>query len=476
LIDEGPLLQERFSELLSWERIKRREKIVVSVFFYSLLASLVLLPANGLLPSWVNPLFLPLLFFLILAPGIFLLRPWGARESLRTLLLVDRTLHLEERAVTSWEILSRKERKAAELLVLEEAAERLREIDPRALFKRQYSWHALFAPPLLLFWLLLVWFGIGVHSERGVKGALPLSLAQKLKEFADEIQERAKSDKLTESLKIARALEEVAEKGLRGGMSEKNLREDLTGMVNQIADAGQAATEESDISFATATREGLSGLRAELDTLKHTLGFSDSAGLEGKVGPEISRRLATLPRLSEEVEKRLYSTEKLGGKELDRFLGRLDRDLGAELDRRTLQEIAEFLSLLLRGGQGQETQEAHQAPFRAGQDSLPAEKTQGKGSFPGDQPGTKGQAPESPPPFKAQAAIHLKGLLGEGKSGSLTFRGEASGGKSKITPEEILTNYRRQAEEEIASERIPESLKETIKSYFLSLGMTENKK
>lgn len=485
LTDAGPLLQERFSELLSWERIKKRERIAVSVFFYSVLASVIVLPAKELLPPWVSPLSLPLLFFLFLAPGFFLLTPWGSRESVRSVFLLDKTLHLEERAITAWEILSRKEKEAAELLVLEEAAEKLRGVDPRALFKRQPSWHALLASPLLLLWLLLVWLDIGFHSEKGFQRSQSTSLANQVKEFAQEIQEKAKSEQLAESLKVARALEEVAEESLRGGISEKRLGENLAGMVNEIADAGPAEAGGADISFPTATREGLSDLKAELETFKHTLTLPDSAWQEEKLGSEVLGRLATLPRLSEEIEKRLLSIEKLGGKELSRFLDKLEKGVVAELDRRTLMEIREFLSLLLKGskgieGEGAAEQRAEKPPQVANQAEggrlLQAERVGEKGSLPGDQPGAKGPTPQTPPPFKGRAAAYLKGLLGEGRSDSLTLRGEPSRQESKISQEEIFTSYRRQAEEELASERIPEALKETIKRYFLSLGMTEDKR
>jgi len=84
LIEEGSLLETRFSELLRWERIKRREAILVAVFFYAVLVSLIVLPVKELLPLWVSPLSLLLLLFLILAPVYFLMRPWGNRESVRT--------------------------------------------------------------------------------------------------------------------------------------------------------------------------------------------------------------------------------------------------------------------------------------------------------------------------------------------------------------------------------------------------------
>jgi len=122
LTGDEPLLQERLSDLLGWESIKRREKILVEVFFYSVLGSLAALPVRGFVFPWMNPLAWPVLLSLLFAPALLLLRPWGRRECLRFLFLLDKTLRLEARAITSWEILGRGERKPGELLVLKEAA------------------------------------------------------------------------------------------------------------------------------------------------------------------------------------------------------------------------------------------------------------------------------------------------------------------------------------------------------------------
>jgi hypothetical protein len=478
LIDEKILLQEKFSELISWERIKRREKILLSALLYSLVVSLVVLPARDLVPPWLRPFFFPPLPFTILAMGVFLLHPWRDRESLRSVFLLDKTLHLQERAITAWEIVGRREKSGAERLVLEEVGEKLRGVDPRELFKRPNSWHTFLTPPLLLLWLLAFWLDVGLHLGSGSPTA---SLAQKLKEFSQDLQEKAQAQGLTESRKVARSLEEAAEKRLGGKVGEKELKEDLMGMAGRIERMGQKVQEEFDLRFPAATREALLDLKAELQASRPSL-FPESARREGNLAQEILGRLSPFPRLKEEVEKGLRSRERLNEKELQRFLDQLDKDIVAELDRRTLQEIAEFLAVLLRGAegrdvegaQGKELGEPFQEATKTDRGGLQdAEKGRGTGSLPGDQPGTKRQALQTPP-FKARAATHLKGLLGEGKSSRLGFRGEGPAKGREVSPEEVLTSYRRQAEEELASERIPEGLRDAIKSYFLSLGMTED--
>jgi len=58
----------------------------------------------------------------------------------------------------------------------------------------------------------------------------------------------------------------------------------------------------------------------------------------------------------------------------------------------------------------------------------------------------------------------------------LMLKGKPMPGKSGLSQAEIVASYRRQAEQDLNSERVPEGLKETIKNYFLSLGGSEDKK
>jgi len=141
LINDQTLVQDKIFQLLNWEKVKRREHILVSALVYSVLASLLILPLGDLFPSWARPLSLTPILFLIITSGFLLCHPWGSRESLRTILRLDKALRLQERAVTAWEILRRGGRRPAELLVLEETAANLKAVDVKGLFERQLSWH-----------------------------------------------------------------------------------------------------------------------------------------------------------------------------------------------------------------------------------------------------------------------------------------------------------------------------------------------
>lgn len=471
MIDEPRLLKEKLAEFLGWERIKRREKVLLSASFYSLLASLLVLPARGFLPAWASPYVLLLFFFSLLAPGFFLLNRWRERDSLRAVSSLDKALRLEERAITAREILGRSAQTASEQLVLEEAVERLQALDAPSLFPRRLTWQAYSALPLFLLWFLLVWFDVGIRFENDL-ARKSKSMAQKVREYSSDLLEKTKSQGLPESLKVARELDQVAERGLKKEISENKLRENLAGIASRIRDMGRMAAMGSESLSTATTREGLRDLKAELDALKESMA-SPEMGKEGRgIDPDLLGRLANFPRLKGEVQRGLPQSERLDGKELRQFLEKLERDVARDLDRRALADAQEFIELLLEGDENQAGQKGQQLARAAKEGSAEeGERVRGKGTVPGDELGTKDRLGEAPPLAQTNVATHLKGILGEGKSGTFVFRGMPSGGRSKVAQEEVTASYRRQAEEELASERIPQELRETIRSYFLSLGM-----
>ncbi len=471
--EEALRLRNKFSELLAWERTRRREKILLAALAYSFLVSLSLLPLRGALAAWVDPFFFPPVLFFVFAAVQFFFRPWREVDSLRAVSLLDRTLGLEERALTAAEILKRDAPGAVERHVLSEAGDKLRDIDVRALFKRQWSWQALSALPLLLLWLTLIQLGVGADFGAGKSG--PASLAEKLRDFSQELKQKAEAERLAESLKIAEALRALAEERLAGKTSERTLGENLAAMEKQLAEKTPAGGE-GDFDLAGRAREELAALKAELEAAKGPLRSGPRASEK-----ELLERLQALPRLSEAMERGGWPMGNMGAQELNGLQGlqglldKLERNIAGELDRRALADARDFLSLLLRGGdRGELPSEKIPGAGRAAQNRS-EERAGGQGQFAGDQPGTQAQVSQ-PPPGRAGAATELPpSLLGEGKSSGFNWRGEAQSGGSKIPEQEVAASYRRQVEEDLAAEKIPPALKETVKKYFLSLGMTEEK-
>jgi hypothetical protein len=188
-------------------------------------------------------------------------------------------------------------------------------------------------------------------------------------------------------------------------------------------------------------------------------------------------RLATLPQLHQQLEGANPSAQSLSRNNLQSLLDKLEKQVTGELDRRTLLDAQQFLEQLMKQGEG-EKGENNLRTAAPGERDSPAdgERAKNRSPLPGEEPGKKEAGSPSLPEFQGGAAAHVKGLLGEGSTSGLALKAKPSPGKSAVTQEEVIASYRRQAEAELNTERVPEPLKEAIKNYFLSLGMGEAKK
>ena len=469
-------LQKKLAELLGWERRKQREQILASVFCYSLLAALVALPFYRLLPDFFSRWLIPVVFFALLAPFFLLRQRWRRLDSTRALARLDKALHLDERSVTAWELLERNETRAAALLVLKEAGEKLAKLDPRSLFRRHWTRQAYLAPGLLVLWLGLLWLDFDFEFGRDSQPPAPQTMAQKLREFSRGLQEKAKSEGLSESLQIGRELEKVAQKGIDSKTGDDKFKSELAGMTKKIATIGKSAGEPGSAA-AAKSQQDLEDLRAELqaarDLLKVPEGGTASQGSE----KQWLDRLAALPQLHQQFDMAHPSTGSLSQQDAKSFLDKLEKQVTGELDRRTLVDAQQFLEQMMKQGQGEKGENNLRMAAPGERDSPgEGEKANNRSNLPGEEPGQREAGSPSLPEFQPGAAAHVKGLLGEGGTSGLALKAKPSPGKSEVSQEEVIASYRRQAEAELNAEKVPEGLKETIKNYFLSLGMGEGKK
>ncbi|HSE90762.1 MAG TPA: hypothetical protein VLJ79_31420 [Candidatus Binatia bacterium] len=466
-------LRNKFVELLSWERRKRREQILATASCYALLAALLTLPFHGVLQTVISRWFVPISFFGLMAPLLLVRERWRRSDSARALARVDKTLRLDERALTAWELLERNETRAAALLVLKEAGEKLTSLHPRAMFRRRWSWQAYAALPLLVLWLGLVWFDVGLRFDSDLQLSAPKSVAQKLREFARELQEKAKNEGLHESLRMGRELEQVAQKGIEAKTGDEKFKAELAGMQKKIATMGKSAAEQQPLAAAESQQE-LKDLKAELEAARDLLNLPDAAKGMPELGKQWLDQLAALPQLRKQFERQSPAGQSLGHNELKSFLDKLEKQATGELDRRTLLDAQQFLEQLMKQGQGEKGESDVRMAGQGEQDSPDdGERMNNRSNLPGKEPGKRETESQSLPSFQPGAAAHVKGLLGEGNSSGLVLKAKPSAGKSEVSQDEVIASYRRQAEVELNTERVPEALKETIKNYFLSLGLGE---
>jgi hypothetical protein len=476
LSTEAEVLVKKFSALLRWERRKRREQVCATASFYALVAALLALPFYAILRVPWSRWMIPIVLFAMLTPILFFKRRWRREDSARTLARVDRALGLEERAVTAWELIEREDSRPAAQLVLKQAAEKLKALDPAALFRRHWHWHHTVALPLLVLWLALMWFEIDRQFDGEAPPPATMTTSLKLREYSRELQERAKSEGLRESLGLAKELEKVAQKSIDAKTADDQFKKDLAAASQKVEAMGKSPAGQPSFS-AGESQQSLRDLRAELEAARELLKFPEAANTEEKLAQQWLDRLAGMPQLKRQFDKENQARQMLSQNALQSFLDRLDKQATGELDRRTLLEAQQFLEQLMKQGQGEKGEHSVRSPAGKEQDgSGDGEKMRMHSNLPGKEPGKKEEGFQSLPQFPAGAPARLKGALGEGESSGVVFKGKPAPGKSELSQDEIIATYRRQAEADLNSERVPEALKETIKNYFMSLGQSEGKR
>lgn len=454
-------LQQELESLRQWEKRKRREHLLLEAFVYGAAASLVTVPLERWLPGSLTPLWLAPCLFIVIAAFLLVMRRFRSTEFLYTLNRLDHELGLEERALTAWELLSRRVDRAPERLVLEEAEARLKGVKSRGLFRREFGWQAYAAPVLLVALLLTAWLPVGSAPAPEVSA----TLAEEVKQLASETEKEARRRDLAESRRVAKELADVAQKNLRGESNEAELGYALGAIIDSIDEAFRSLSVGEDVDWPGIGAQQLSELQERLQELQGRPSLSGSPG----------DRRGLLDQLGiGSTARRSEPGDDMNAKEIQEFLDKLSHDAKAEQDRRLLNHTRKALSQLLPGnpqGSGLEQFAAPGIP----EDSRRPEQEQGlAGRLPGDAPATEnGVAEAYDPAFRARVRSHLQGLLGEGPSRGFGFRGQGKAGESSIPDDEVVVRYERQIEEQMSSEEIPADFKETIKNYFLSLGVTQ---
>ncbi|HXG51234.1 MAG TPA: hypothetical protein VNN77_07515 [candidate division Zixibacteria bacterium] len=458
-------LREKLDRLLRWERRKRREAALVAVAFYAFAGALVLLPLSFLWSFGFERWLAPAALALAAAPFFVARARWSTRDSLRALRRLDLALNLEERALTAWEILARGSLRPAERLVLAEAGEKLEKADPLAVLPRQKDWKLRSLAPVAAVWLVLAW-SIGERPWGAAHDDDPRlrSRAEKLGAFARELQEKAAREGLPDSLAAGRELESLARKALQKRLDHEQFADELAAAGEKIAALSRRGGAERKF-LAAQSVEHLADLKSELEVARN---LSHPPELQkGRDSARLLERLEGLPHLRRELERSFPGSADLDRERLRSFFERLEQELRAELDRRSLIDAERFLERLLEEPRGEETQTA--GSRREGRFSGSGDRAHGP--EPGTEPGRGENLPGPPPRLGAAGASRLTGILGEGESAGMWFPATPSGpGKAAVSREEVVASYRRQAEAELETEPVPEALKETIRNYFLSLS------
>jgi hypothetical protein len=462
-------LRSKFAELIRWERRKRREEILVRVLCAALALALALAPLHALLPVRGLRWFVPAVLFAALAPFFFQRRRWLGADGARAAASLDKTLGLEERALTAWDLSARDATSAAAQLVFKQAEEKLRPIEPRTLFPRRIGWPVYLALPLFALWFAVLWLDFDRWNDPG-RSSGPQSLAQKAREFSREFQEKAKNEGLRESLKMGQELETAARKGIDNKTADEQFRRELAAISKKFDDTTKSDGNR-DSSAESESQQSLKDLQAELAAARDLMQLPDLPKGAEELGRQWAERLRTMPQLKRQMDQSERAGQGPAERDLKAFLEQLERRVSGELDRRALLDAQQYLQQMMKQGQGEKSENYARSGGQNEEDAAAdGAKENNPSNLPGKEPGKKSDETHSLPEFRADTSTRVKGALGEGESSGLMFKGRPAPGKSTVSPAEVVASYRRQAEQELNSERVPEALKETIKNYFLSLG------
>jgi hypothetical protein len=466
-------LANKFSEILRWERRKRREQTLAIIACVTLALAILFLPVNGFLPrDWLRWT-VPVILFMVLAPWFFYRTKWRYQNSARAVAALDKELNLAECAVTAWEIAGDAELNGAKLLVLQRAEAGLRPIEARQILPRSVSWPMYGVMPLMFLWLALLWLDFDrPYSEP--RHLSPRNLAERVREYSRELQDKAKGEGLRQTLKFGQELEKTAQKSYEQKTPDESLRKEVAGLAQQCTVPAGARQDKNAFSSAE-TEQTLKDLKTELEASRGLLQFPDGAKNSDEANRRWMERLSGLPQLKRQFDA-ANPGAGMGASELKAFLDKLDQQVNKELDRRALIDAQQYLEQMTKQGSPERGENYARSDANGEPDPNAAglhEKSFSK--LPGKEPGQQDPDVRSLPDLGSGPQTQVKGILGAGESSGLMLKGNPSGGKSALADSEVVASYRRQAEQELNSERVPEELKEMIKNYFMSLGEAKNR-
>ena len=465
-------LVKKFNEILGWERRKRREQTLAVIGCVTFAFAIVFLPLNGFLPrDWLRWT-VPGILFVLLAPWFFYRAKWRHQHSARAVAALDKELRLAECAVTAWEIAGGAELGGAKLLVLQRAEAALRNIAARQILPRSVSWPMYGVVPLVVLWLALLWLDFD-RPYPEARHLSPRNLAERVREYSRELQDKAKGEGLRETLKFSQELEKTAQKSYEQKTPEESLRKEVAGLAQQFT--VPASRQDKNAFSSGETEQTLKDLKTELEASRDLLQFPDGAKNSDEANQRLMERLSGLPELKRQFDA-ANPGAGLGSSELKAFLDKLDQQVTKELDRRALIDAQQYLEQMTKQGSPERGENYARSDANGEPDPNAAglhEKSFSK--LPGKEPGQQDADVRSLPDLRSGPQTQVKGMLGAGESSGLMLKGNPSGGKSALADSEVVASYRRQAEQELNSERVPEELKEMIKNYFLSLGEAKNR-
>jgi len=453
MLDNSVAFEKLVTTFAGRKRLQRLKCYCVDGGFYGLLFFLLITIIRIFGPVKILPLNNYLWELgLVLAIAVIFAAAWalaGPIDRQQLLINADRRLELEERLSTADEYLKKAGDNLFSTLLIEDAVARAHNIEKSRLYKTKY-------PGRLKYYPLLI------------AGILLLSILKPGLAATDELMDLGQRIESSSRLLAARA----GEKSLDDTLFEEMRRFGEELQKGRVAEqeALERAAEMAELLQQRIENLERCSLSAEQNKAADSLGLPED---EGGIS-ELEKELMDL----QAVELQPLELQERSGLEL--MQSKPEELAQAEIlvELEDLNAVRELLKNFLSAQKGKNGLSAPPASMAGG--SL---KEEGEESM--QQNGTAGAAgnekvedqrdtAKSLLKSSDQGVSRVEGAADWQETKKIILRSLPPGGKSTISEEKKLIDFRREVEEVIRKEEVPLNYREYIKNYFLKIGLVQN--
>jgi hypothetical protein len=432
----------------------------------------------------------------------------------RLLLDADGALGLKERLYTAHRVRAGKEQTAYKDILLEDAEERARNVEPGKVYPLDRTEKFRITPFLVLIAVVLLtvdFSGFGQRDPRVVDEG------EFIEEFGKRLAARADRESLPGSQELAEELQRLGRRLQNEKLSQaesqemiKKLSDRVEEQIDNIQRDLTAGVEQSDFELDEETQESLQEMRrgemssAEIVELRQRI--LNKKGLTSRQRDDVQESFEQYEQNpSEDAQSDLADelSQELGDYG-DDFEDGHGQNYGEELEnyeaannmmRRSADTLAQGNKRQRSGNmQGQSGDSDFEGGMSAGEMAGAGGEAAGEGSD-GDQEDTQeeGDGSSNTPGRNAEAdrfdesfspsgdwkpIEELKGLINPERNMRAFVRTmpKLDEERQDLTTEDILLSYQSRYEEVIQKEDIPPNMKEYIRDYFINIGIGQEEK
>jgi hypothetical protein len=432
--------------------------------FGGLLAGLLYAFVSDLTPLPIAPLsFLGLAAAVGAAAGA--LSALFPRLDVRGLLIhADRFLGNRELSSTAYELAVRSKESLFSEAIIEDAARSLSTTPAARILGRPRMPTLFFLPILLAGAILLSVIPVdlaALFSPKGQADPAIQSLGEELESYGRKLQAKAQEENLPRSLQLSQELQRLGRAFQHEKIDQGEVADRMQDLEHRLAAEYEAKIRSYELRQGSGSGEGLEG--GEAGKRPSSESELEKAGQGGKRTQEQAK--------SDQETKQLGDTLNMLA---DKNSSRGVPQAGDTGDRSGKPSAGDT-----RGSSGRIAPPdlgGRETGQSADQGAQGGAEQKGDGSKPGTMavPDVKGPPTEF---SRSSSAEEMKAQAEVGKGGSAQMLMRAlpkAGRRSSAAADEALQEYRRSAETALTREEVPPTLRDSVRRYFMSIGMLAN--